>query len=155
MKIRKAIQKDVSSLSRLVASLSKYYLTSDQSKLPNWFIASIKPSSFASRILSDEFTCYVAEDKGEVIGYIALKGKDHLYHLFVDESHQRQGVASALWSHLLSEVDLEGCKLRSSLTAIPFYKILGFTEINTPEIESGISYQAMEWKAEIIQYNTL
>lgn len=151
MKIRKAIQKDVSSLSRLVASLSKYYLTSDKSKLPNWFIASIKPSSFANRILSDEFTCYVAEE-GEVIGYIALKGKDHLYHLFVDESHQRQGVASALWSHLLSEIDLEGCKLRSSLIAVPFYKSLGFTEINTPEIKSGFSYQAMEWKSSSIEY---
>ena len=41
---------------------------------------------------------HVAEDAGRLVGVVAVRDNKHLYHLFVAEPHQGQGLARELWS---------------------------------------------------------
>ena len=92
MSIRVASKHDVSQICSLVKSLSYFYLESDKATLPNWFTETLTTEAFLNRIQSDEYQNFVYQVEGEIVGYLALKGNSHLYHLFVSESCQGKGI---------------------------------------------------------------
>lgn len=75
-----------------------------------------------------------------------MKEASHLYHLFVSEVHQGNGIANALWQHIVKQNRVEKYTLRSSLYAVPVYKKWGFVETDTVREKDGIKFQAMALK---------
>jgi len=144
MKIRIAVSNDVKSISNLVQSLSHYYLKERDGILPQWFLATLTNHAFLERIESFEYLNYVIEKNNIIIGYISIKNKSHLYHLFVVEKCQGQGVARRLWEHAMSQCKNTIYTLRSSLYAVPIYKKLGFVELGAAQEKKGIGFQEMK-----------
>ncbi len=144
MSIRVANKYDVSNICSLVSSLSHFYLESCEMELPNWFAETLTTEAFLSRIQSDEYLNFVYEVQGEVVGYLALKGNSHLYHLFVSESYQGKGISRCLWSHAITKCIAEIYTLRSSLFAVPIYKKFGFKVVGEAGEKDGIGFQPME-----------
>ncbi|MCH8529481.1 MAG: GNAT family N-acetyltransferase [Saccharospirillum sp.] len=86
----------------------------------------------------------VYEVDGSIVGYLAIKGGSHLYHLFVSEAHQGKGIAKQLWMAAIEGSPVKCFTLRSSLYAVPVYKRFGFEESGPAGLKDGISFQPME-----------
>ncbi len=144
MSICKAQVSDASEIKELVSSLSNFYLEEKSSSLPSWFLKTLELSEFEQRLSSDEFANFVYLDNNSIAGYISIKGKNHLYHLFVGERHQGKGISKKLWNYAISNIASDHYTVRSSVYAVPVYKKFGFRESGPLESKDGISFQAME-----------
>ncbi len=143
MNIRIANVDDAMQIKALVSSLSHFYLIDKNASLPKWFSNTLEISEFERRLLSDNFTNYVYSTNESVIGYISIKDKNHLYHLFVSEYHHGKGIAKELWKYTISNLDEDTYTVRSSIYAIPVYKSFSFKESAPPAIKDGIAFQPM------------
>jgi len=146
MNIRVVTKNDVNDICKLVMSLSHYYLKDKEGELPEWFAATLTRTAFLKRIENIEFSNFLYESQGSIIGYIAMKGNSHLYHLFVAEKEQGKGIARKLWQYAIGYCVSDMYTLRSSLYAVPIYKKLGFVESDTVQEKEGIGFQPMELK---------
>ncbi|MFT5707137.1 MAG: GNAT superfamily N-acetyltransferase [Oceanospirillaceae bacterium] len=144
MSIRAAKKNDVINISNLVASLSHCYLKNTGSDLPEWFDQTLTNSAFSKRIEDTDYSNFVYEIEGEIIGYIAIKGCSYLFHLFVSEKHQGEGLSRELWEFATKVCVSNIYTLRSSLYAIPVYRKFGFIESGPTGEKDGIGFQPME-----------
>lgn len=146
--IREANVADAPSIKTLVESLSHYYLNEEVSDdqdvlLPLWFANTLTISQFENRLSSSNFANFVYVKQGQVVGYLSIKEKHHLYHLFVAQAHQRKGLSKKLWNHALSVVGGHDYTVRSSLYAVPIYRQFGFKESGPAASKEGIGFQPM------------
>jgi len=144
--IRKAVESDANEISHLVANLSHFYLNDEQADLPEWFANTLDIKEFKHRLSNDYFTHLVAVLNNQIAGYIAMRGENHLYHLFVAEQHQGKGIARDLWQHMVSISPSDSYTLRSSIHAIPVYQQFGFIKDGESGERDGICYQEMLFK---------
>lgn len=144
MSIRIATNEDVTQIVQLVSSLSHYYLNDSSNELPSWLSETLKANAFFERISSTEYINFVFEQSGMIVGYISLKGGSYLYHLFVSEKFQGNGIACQFWQHAKENSQANSYSLRSSIFAVPVYKRFGFTEIGPVGTKDGISFQEMK-----------
>lgn len=145
MSIRRATVEDAAAISALVASLSHYYLVEPEGQLPLWFRSTLTEDQFQRRIGSPAYDNYVYVIDDVLVGYIAIKEHHHVFHLFVAEQHQGQGLARQLWQHVLATSSASHFTLRASLYAVPVYRAFGF--VNTCEVgeKDGIAFQPMAY----------
>jgi GNAT superfamily N-acetyltransferase len=144
MSIRTAAEADVAQIARLVSSLTHYYLDDPAQQLPQWFADTLTENTFSERISNSAFLNLVFEESGGISGYLSLKDGSHLYHLFVAATVQRKGVAGRLWTAAKDRSDSRIYTLRSSISAVPFYRHFGFVESGPAGDKDGISFQPME-----------
>ncbi len=79
----------------------------------------------------------------EIVGYLSIKQRDHLYHLFVSEAHQRKGIAKSLWRYAVARLSVIQCVVRSSLFAVSVYARLGFSATEPVAFKDGIGSQVI------------
>lgn len=144
MSIRIATIDDVSSICRLVTSLSHFYLHEDTVELPYWFAKTLREEAFKQRIENSDYLNAVYTVDHKVVAYISLQGAQHLYHLFVAEQYQGRGISRLLWQYLIDITASDYYTLRSSLYAVPVYKRFGFVESGDVGEKEGIGFQPME-----------
>jgi len=149
MSIRPATSSDAPRLRSLVTDLSRFYLRDPDATLPAWLASSLSEAEFVGRLTSNDYDNYVYELYGEVVAYISIKRPGHLYHLFVDESHQGEGIARLLWEHASKQSKVCTYTVRSSINAIPVYKRFGFVESASAGEKDGVLYQPMELRQDV------
>jgi len=142
--IRTANQQDSENITGLVKSLAHYYLQDAKSALPSWFANTITIGAFTDRMIDPQYSNYVYQLGSSILGYILIKDGNHLYHLFVLEQYQNQGIARQLWEYTMTQHLAQKYTLRSSMFAVPFYKKLGLVESGAIGHKDGISYQPMQ-----------
>ncbi len=143
LNIRTAHRDDAVHIKELVSSLSHFYLEDRYALLPEWFSNTLAISEFERRLSSNEFINYVYSVNGLIVGYISIKDKGHLYHLFVSEDYQGKGISKELWLYATSNLNVDSYTVRSSMYAIPVYKRFGFKESAPITSKDGISFQPM------------
>ena len=144
IQIRRASAGDAPCISKLVYSLSHFYLCGTSGVVPYWFSEAVSEKAIVEHLIGAEYHSYVADHNG-VVGYISVCNH-HLCHLFVAETMQNRGVAKALWSHVLRLHKIDLCTVRSSVFAVPFYKKLGFIVNGEVDQRDGITYQPMVYQ---------
>lgn len=73
---------------------------------------------------------YVALSEAAIVGFADMTSTGYLDRLFVSATHQRQGVATALVTQLLSiasRTAIEKVTADVSITAVPFFHRMGFS----------------------------
>jgi len=145
MSIRQATTNDAEHIRSLVASLSHFYLEDKEALLPEWLAATLTIDEFVKRINSEEYSCFIYENNGNIVGYIAIKGANHVYHLFVADGYQGKGIARALWQHAMHSCVSDHYTVRSSLFAVPVYIKFGFKESGPIAEKDGMWFQPMEY----------
>ena len=143
MSITKAQNTDATAVAELVGALSHFYLQDKYAELPNWFASSITAEAFIARFINSSFNNYLYVIDGEVAGYLSIKDQHHIYHLFVAQDFQGQGIARALWEHALAQTQQTEFTVRSSLYAVPVYKRFGFRISESASSKDGLAYQPM------------
>ena len=91
---------------------------------------------------------YVAEKAGTIVGFIALRDNKHVFHMFVDKAHQRQGIAAALWQRARAAALEAGnpgeFTVNASNYAVPVYARMGFVPTAEMQCKNGIYYNPMQ-----------
>jgi GNAT superfamily N-acetyltransferase len=90
---------------------------------------------------------HVAQAGDELAGFIAMRERSHLFHLFVDPRWQRQGVARRLWqvaqASALEGGPLAACTVNSSNIALPVYEAFGFVRTAPTQCVKGLYFNPM------------
>lgn len=141
--IGKAKNSDALILSQLTKNLRKYIF---EKEVPKWFDDEISKEGFEERISSLEYEHFVYVIKDEIAGFIAIKDKKSIFHLFIDEKYHKKGIAKKLWQYVKENYDVSNMSVNSSLYAIKVYESFGF-EISSKQSEyQGLKYQPMNYK---------
>jgi ribosomal protein S18 acetylase RimI-like enzyme len=90
---------------------------------------------------------HVAIIDGQLAGFIAVRDRSHLFHLFVGKRWHRRGVARALWD-VAREAALAGggegaFTVNSSNFAVPLYEALGFVRVGPTQCAKGLYFNPM------------
>jgi len=125
-----------------LTSLSLKFITCDfDSEGEANFLSSVEESAIR-RFLSEDFVYFVAGEGDRVVGVVGIRGRTHLFHLFVAESLQGTGLGRKLWLHARTEViplDYEGpLTVNSSRNAVEFYEKLGFVQDGGLDERGGV-----------------
>ncbi|SFD46343.1 GNAT family N-acetyltransferase [Roseivivax sediminis] len=127
---------------------------------PSVYVTSIPIISRAQPALLESGTFFLAEREGRVVGAggwtEAAQGNargvrrsvGHLRHVVTDHRRTRQGIGCALVSYVMRDAARAGVvelRCQSTLTAVPFYRAMGFEEVGPISIElpRGIGFPAV------------
>lgn len=149
MKIRLAAIADAPRISALLRDLtSKYIARTLSDEGANRLLDSMTEPAIKAYLASG-YRYHVAEQDGELAGVVAVRDNGHLYHLFVSERFQRQGVARQLW-----EVAKDAClqagnpgafTVNSSRYAVGLYEKLGFVKRSDASNDGDVISIPMIW----------
>ncbi len=140
MHIRKASYRDIKQISQLLCQLTKKYIFPECTEEgSNILLKSMQPDAIKGYFEAG-YVYHLAEVERTIIGVIGIKKRCHLYHLFVADSFQHQGIATELW-HMATKTidDVVVFSVNSSKVAVPFYQSLGFELQSGLVVDNGIS----------------
>lgn len=84
----------------------------------------------------------------EIIGCIGMRNHSHLYHLFIAETRQGQGLAHKLWQQALDFCEVQGnagCyTVNSSNNAVAVCQALGFVRTGPVQQMHGVWFNPMQ-----------
>jgi len=147
MEFRAGSPADAEAIAGLIASFQSE-LTDDPSGAgAEEYLASVSVQAEREYLVSDRYEYLLAYSDSQLAGFIAIRDGSHLFHLFVERSHQRQGIARRLWERALEELCASGSDggftVNSSLRAVPVYRAFGFVPAGSLESKHGISFLPM------------
>lgn len=149
-RFRRAGPHDAEAIAALTTGLTRRWIAPDCDTAGALaLLASMTPEATAER-LAGGYRYHVAESgAGRLLGVVAIREPQHLYHLFVDDAAQRGGLARALWN--LARNDLFATNgalpitVNASRLAVPVYRRLGFAAEGAEQINGGIPSTPMRW----------
>jgi ribosomal protein S18 acetylase RimI-like enzyme len=114
------------------------------------FLAYANAESMLRRLEEDHFVL-VALQTGQVVGMVEVRHHEHISLLFVEPSHQRQGIGRALLSQALqamreSRPDLVEITVNSSPNSVEAYTHFGFIPTAPLQEKNGIRFVPMTLK---------
>jgi GNAT superfamily N-acetyltransferase len=147
MDIRIGSPSDAEAVAGLIACFQSE-LTDDPSGTgAERFLASVSVQAEREYLASARYRYLLAFSGSEFAGFIAIRDGSHLFHLFVDRAHQRQGLGRRLWQRALEELctpNSEGFfTVNATLLAIPVYRRFGFAPVGARQSVDGISFLPM------------
>ncbi|MFA7570291.1 MAG: GNAT family N-acetyltransferase [Sulfurimonadaceae bacterium] len=143
--IKEAQTLDALRLSQLIHELTPYIF---EEEVPQWFEEELSKESFEKRILSTEYDHFIYVQENKIVGFIAIKDKNRLFHLFVDSKYHKKGIAKALWDNIKEQYDVSNMSVNSSRYAIKIYESFGFKINGEQSKYLGLTYQPMVYSDE-------
>ena len=148
MEIRSGSPSDAEAIARLIASFQSE-LTDDPSGAgAEAYLASVSEEAERLYLASARYRYLLAYAGSQLAGFIAIRDGSHLFHLFVERAHQRQGLARLLWEQALRELGAPrksgAFTVNSSLSAVLVYRALGFVPAGSAKSVHGISFLPMQ-----------
>lgn len=147
MNIRKATKEDSESIASLIKDLAEKFIVSEFSAKGRHQFLSSNDQASIEKFIESGFIYHVAEEAGEIIGVIGIRDNSHLYHLFVAESQQGNGLSRKLWQNsmrLCLEAGNPGTfTVNSSNNAVGVYEAFGFKRKGGMEESNGVLYNPM------------
>ena len=145
--IRAGSPSDAEAIAALIASFHSE-LTNDPSGAgAETFLAFVSVEAEREYLASERYQYLLAYSGSQLVGFIAMRDRSHLFHLFVERSHQRQGIARLLWERMLRKLYAPGSEetltVNSSPAAVPVYEAFGFAPAGPWQSMHGISFLPM------------
>jgi len=147
MEFRAGSPADAEAIAGLIASFESE-LTDDPSGAgAEGYLASVSIQAECEYLASERYRYLLAYSNSQLAGFIAIRDGSHLFHLFVEHSHQGQGIARRLWERALRELCIPNTDgvftVNSSLSAVPVYQAFGFVPAGSTQSMHGISFLPM------------
>ena len=150
--IRVATSDDAESISDLISELSRKHIAHEfTAEGETALMASMSPAAI-DKYIDTGYQYHIAEMDGRIVGVVAVRDNSHIYHLFVAEDYQRQGIASKLWQEAKDLCFSNGnpgqFSVSSSKYAVPVYRKLGFRVESEPQERDGVIFVPMKLKVQ-------
>ena len=147
MEFRAGLPADAEAIAGLIASFQSE-LTDDPSGAgAEGYLASVSVDAEREYLASERYQYLLAYSDSQLAGLIAIRDGSHLFHLFVERSYQRRGIARRLWEQALEKLCAPGSDggltVNSSLSAVPVYQAFGFVPTGSTQSMHGISFLPM------------
>jgi len=142
MKIRQANYADVNKISTLLCNLSLKYIAphcSDEGI--ELLIKSMQPDSIV-QYMNSNCLYHIIEVNNVLAGVIAMRDNRHLFHMFVADNYQGNGLAKKLWLYAKNVCLINGnhghFTVNSAVNAQAVYLKLGFKPLSGIRDNQGI-----------------
>lgn len=137
---------DLESLSNLVLNSFDKFVAPDYSEEGiKTFYGFFEHGKLLHKTLENGDFIFIAKEKKEITGLLATRNKSHISLLFVDEKHQKKGIAKKLFSILCETIETEKITVNSSPFAEKIYEKLGFIKLSPMQEKDGIKFISMEF----------
>jgi ribosomal protein S18 acetylase RimI-like enzyme len=148
LRIRTAKTGDSESISKLICTLSERFITADFNPRGREFLLSSMTPASIRKYIQSGYRYHVAETDNKLVGVAAVRDNTHLYHFFVAEQYQRQGIARKLWQvameACMAEKEVSEFTVNSSEYALEVYEKLGFVAQLGPRVKNGVVFFPMK-----------
>lgn len=151
MHMREMKDSDIATVARLLERLARdYFLDTCSPEQASTFVRD-NDATAIRRLAGEGYVYHVADDGGQVAGFIAVRDGRHVYHLFVDSACHRRGVGRMLWEHARAAAvarGSDGCfTVNASNYAVAMYEALGFVRTAPMQTKNGIQFNPMVFPA--------
>ena len=147
MNIRSATPADARSFADLIKSFQSTFALDPNGVGAEQYVASVSEEAERQYLKSPRYTYFVTEHDGEVVGFVAMRDRTHLFHLFVRAEYQRQGISNSLWrrarEHAVRAGEPNVFTVNSSLNAVVVYERFGFLPSGAEVQAHGIAFLPM------------
>jgi GNAT superfamily N-acetyltransferase len=142
-----AAPSDADAISALILGLSDPFFLEPSRVGAEPFLASVSPEGQRRYLQAGNYSYHVAKSQGQLVGLVALRDNAHLFHLFVAQPFQGQGLARRLW-HVVQDEALRAGNpgsftVNASLNAVPVYEKFGFVRQGDVRRMNGVAFQPM------------
>jgi len=96
MEFRVGSPADAEAIAGLIASFQSELTDEPSGAGAEGYLASVSVQSEREYLASERYRYLLAYSDSQLAGFIAIRDGSHLFHLFVERSHQRQGIARRL-----------------------------------------------------------
>ena len=138
---------DIRAVAALLESLAREHITREFSPQARDFFLENNNADRIRAFAARGFRYHVAESHGRIVGFVGVRDNKHLYHLFVANDCQRQGLARLLWSVAREQCIAAGHRgafsVNSSNNAVAVYEKLGFVRSGPLKNDNGVLYNPM------------
>lgn len=145
--IRAARSADIPAIAKLLEQLARRHITFEFSPSAEQKFLKSNDETSINTFLANGFRYWVAESTNEIIGFAGVRDHSHLYHLFVAEHAQRQGIARRLWQTAMDCCRTAGNSGRftvnSSNNAVAVYESFGFVRSGPQQNSDGVLFNPM------------
>lgn len=147
IQIRPIGEADIPAVAQLLAALAaRYILHECPPEAAAHFLGENSEAGLRS-FIAQGHVYHVAMDGGELAGFVAVRARSHLFHLFVAEACQHQGLARRLWETARAAAIAAGgdgsFTVNSSNVAVGVYEALGFVRSAPMQSKHGLFYNPM------------
>jgi GNAT superfamily N-acetyltransferase len=148
MLIRALEQDDIPAAARLLRALALEFIVNEATHEEASTFLRENDEEGLRGFVERGYVYHVAVIDGELAGFVAVRERSHLYHLFVGRRWQRQGVARRLWD-VARNAALAGGNpgiftVNSSNNAVPVYESFGFVRTAPMQCLRGIQFNPMQ-----------
>jgi len=147
MEFRGGSPADAEAIASLIATFQSELTDDPGGAGAEEFLASVSLQAEREYLASERYRYLLAYSDSHLAGLIAIRDGSHLFHLFVERSHQGQGLARRLWDRALRELCTPGSDggftVNASLPAVPVYRAFGFVSAGSIKSIHGISFLPM------------
>ena len=147
MKFRAGSPADAEAIAAMIDSFQSELTEDPSGKGAEKYLASVSAQAEREYLASERYRYLLAFSDSELAGFIAIRDKSHLFHLFIARCYQRRGIARRLWERALEELCIPGSDgwftVNSSISAIPVYRSFGFVPVGSIQRMHGISFLPM------------
>ena len=151
MRLREMNDADIESVARLLELLAReYFLETCSPEEASTFVRE-NDAGALRRLVGEGYVYHVAEVDGQLAGFIAVRDRQHVFHLFVAAQFHRRGIGRKLWEHA-SAVAIAGGSdggftVNASNYAVPMYETLGFVRTLPTQCKNGLEFNPMVFGA--------
>ncbi|KUI99725.1 GNAT family N-acetyltransferase [Vibrio sp. MEBiC08052] len=98
IKIRQAMMSDAKAISELIVPLTrKYVCPTFEVSTHEFLLGSMAQEKIETYLSANYFYVVAVNCNDDVVGVAGIRDYSHLYHLFVDDNYQGQGLSRQLW----------------------------------------------------------
>ena len=150
IRITQAVATDATAISKLILPLAAKYII-HEFPLParQKLLDSMNPDGI-EKLMRSGCVYHLAYKHDKLVGIVGIKQCSHLYHMFVDELYQCQGIARMLWKTAMQQCLDAGAggefSVNASRYALPVYERLGFVSSANAQERNGIVTFPMVFK---------
>jgi ribosomal protein S18 acetylase RimI-like enzyme len=150
--IRRAIAIDVAAIAQVIRISAQTHITPELSAEATAHFLQANNDAAISSFLQQGFVYFVAESRNsqghEIVGCVGMRHHSHLYHLFVADRWQGQGIARRLWQQAMDDAKQHGhhgsYTVNSSNNAVAVYQAFGFVRTAPMQQSNGVWFNPMQ-----------
>jgi ribosomal protein S18 acetylase RimI-like enzyme len=148
MEIRPIEERDIPAVAQLLNVLSREFIVHESPPEGASTFLRENDEEGIRRYIGMGHVYHVAAADGEIAGFIAVREKQHLFHMFVGVKWQRQGLGRKLWEIARAQAIADGGSgsftVNASNYAVAMYEALGFVRTAPTQCVKGLYFNPME-----------
>ncbi len=147
MLIRPLVATDIPAVAALLRELAREYIVHESPPEGASTFLAENDEMGVRGFLARGHVYHVAVIDSAVAGFVAVRDRSHLFHLFVGKRWHRRGVARALWQTAYDAALQAGgdgaFTVNSSNFAVPVYEAFGFVRVGPTQCAKGLYFNPM------------